>query len=78
MLFLTLFREGDVFCQRSDGARVESGCKSSVVGQNHDDYDLDYDCDDNGDEEVDNEDDGDNDDEEENEWRAQLSRKKLL
>ena len=25
-------REGDVFCQRSDGVRVESGCKSSVVG----------------------------------------------
>ena len=28
-------REGDVFCQRSDGVRVESGCKSSVVGWDH-------------------------------------------
>ena len=35
VIIIIICREGDVFCQRSDGARVESGCKSSVVGQDH-------------------------------------------
>eukprot|EP00090_Calanus_glacialis_P045441 TRINITY_DN8432_c0_g1_i1.p1 TRINITY_DN8432_c0_g1~~TRINITY_DN8432_c0_g1_i1.p1 ORF type:complete len:1537 (-),score=130.83 TRINITY_DN8432_c0_g1_i1:368-4978(-) len=30
--FQWMVRDGDVFCQRSDGLRVESGCKSRVVG----------------------------------------------
>lgn len=30
--FQWVVRNGDVFCQRSDGTRVESGCKSSIVG----------------------------------------------